>query len=479
MEHCGPVVEAKKILTCTCDKDRNSSVTTSAKTKPFNYACVVLVAAFIAYSLATLLSSCFGIFFDSMATELRLSKSKIAFIGACLSSLDNLLGPISSAFINRYGCRKTCIIGGLFSSCGIIASSYQSEFWLIGLFMGIVSGFGTSLVLVSCVVIVTYYFEDRPSFASGFVISGGSFGQSVFSLLIIKLNEYYGRSGCFLIIGGLLLNIVVCGALFRYNDKADETDETEVDEYDLDEEPDLDLDLDSEETKKSDNNSLYVCDIYDAPEKPTIDTRSSVTVNSPRENWLRRVFRLKANEKAGGQAIQPAQVQHSQPISATFRMHAVDHHANLSNLRFFYYKSLVHLNTRLMTDDQSHGSKQQCFDSESFNQLSMSCPSLIMSTASAKTNNITINELNYRFDRYRYLMEMNSMLEKADNEADQDGKASPAGLATNAVVSRTKKLCKRLFNSITQTLKLFGIFEFAIFVLCNFILSLFYEAPFW
>lgn len=68
--------------------------------------------------------------------------------------------------------------------------------------MGGVAGFGSSLVLVSSVVVVTYYFEEKPSFAAGLTISGGSLGQSIFSLIIIKLNELYGRSGCFLILGG-------------------------------------------------------------------------------------------------------------------------------------------------------------------------------------------------------------------------------------------------------------------------------------
>ena len=89
----------------------------------------------------------------------------------------------------------------------MIGSGYVQEFWLVGFLMGGVAGFGSSLVLVSSVVVVTYYFEEKPSFAAGLTISGGSLGQSIFSLIIIKLNEIYGRSGCFLILGGSKLNI--------------------------------------------------------------------------------------------------------------------------------------------------------------------------------------------------------------------------------------------------------------------------------
>ena len=94
------------------EKDENSlestaTTTTTTTTKRIDYSYVVLIAAFLAYMFASLLGSCFGVIFDSLEAELNLSRSKVAFIGALLSSLDNLLGPVASAFINRYGCRKT------------------------------------------------------------------------------------------------------------------------------------------------------------------------------------------------------------------------------------------------------------------------------------------------------------------------------------------------------------------------------------
>ena len=71
-------------------------------------------------------------------------------------------------------------------------------------------------------------------------------------MIIIKLNEVYGRSGCFLILGGILLNIVVCGALFRPL-KWELEDEEDEDEDDDDEEDDED-DEDEEDTDCSDDD---------------------------------------------------------------------------------------------------------------------------------------------------------------------------------------------------------------------------------
>jgi hypothetical protein len=234
-----------------------SSTTTnsgSSVSKLFNFSYVVLAASFVSYMLASLLSSCFGVFFENMESDLGWSKSKVAFIGGLISALQDLSGPISSALTNQYGCRRTAFVGGLIAAVGMIGSAYANDFWLLGFLMGGVSGFGTSLVLVSSVVVVTYYFEEKPSFAAGLTISGGSLGQSIFSLIIIKLNEIYGRSGCFLILGGILLNILVCACLFRplkwelegdEDDEYDDDEDDDEDEVEEDEEDDYDDEVDN------------------------------------------------------------------------------------------------------------------------------------------------------------------------------------------------------------------------------------------
>jgi hypothetical protein len=111
-----------------------------------DYSLVVLIGSFIAYMLASLLSSCFGVFFENMESDLGWSKSKVAFIGGLISALQDLTGPIASALTNRFGCRLTCFFGGIFAALGMIGSAYVHDFWLLGFLMGGVSGFGSSLV---------------------------------------------------------------------------------------------------------------------------------------------------------------------------------------------------------------------------------------------------------------------------------------------------------------------------------------------
>lgn len=234
-----------------------------------NFSYVVLIASFFAYMLASMLATCFGVFFESMESDLGWPRSKVALIGGVLSAIQDLTGPISSMLTNKYGCRKTAFCGGIIASLGIIGSAYVDTYWLFGFLMGGVSGFGSSLVLVSSVVVVTYYFEEKPSFAAGLTISGGSLGQSIFSMIIIQLNEYYGRSGCFLILGGILLNICVCAALYRplqwELEDEDDSLEDESEDEDEDESENNDDDDDDEDEVETTTSHLLTKKTSAAP----------------------------------------------------------------------------------------------------------------------------------------------------------------------------------------------------------------------
>jgi MFS family permease len=458
------------------EKDENSFGSLTTKTDSsnnkckFDYSYVVLTAAFIAYMFASLLGSCFGVIFDSLETELGLGRSKVAFIGALLSSLDNLLGPIASAFINRYGCRKMTILGGLLTSIGVIGSAFVTEFWLLGLLMGCVSGFGSSLVVVSSVVVATYYFEDKPSFASGFVISGGSLGPTIFPLIIIQLNDLYGRSGCFLILGGLILNIIVCGSLFKplywelegYVEEDEEEGDEGSEEIIIEDDDDGD-DLDFNFLKTEEN-------IMD-----------KMSLND-------KIIEYKKNNH------HPYNHDNLPDFMSHFPL----------NLRNYYYKSLLNLNSRLTSNlsPKFLVSTNSPLDVSTINisgstvsldcktKVSLSCPNLTIDNKKL-TSVVTVDNLNYRLRKYNFLIQKQQLrkmqhhtkatglMANETDETNKDVSSVDYSLTRCRIDEKIKRFIQSLCESIVSTLKLFRIVEFTIFVICNLILCSFYEAPFY
>ncbi len=81
---------------------------------------------------------------------------------------------------------------------------------------GLISGFGLSLCYVAAIVIVAFYFDAKRSFATGIAVCGSGVGTFVFAPLTQYLiSEFGGWRGATIVLAGFILNMCVCGALFR------------------------------------------------------------------------------------------------------------------------------------------------------------------------------------------------------------------------------------------------------------------------
>lgn len=65
------------------------------------------------------------------------------------------------------------------------------------------------------IVSVSTYFEAKRSLATGIAVCGSGFGTFVFAPLTEHLIGSYGWRGALLIIGGIVLNCIIFGAMFR------------------------------------------------------------------------------------------------------------------------------------------------------------------------------------------------------------------------------------------------------------------------
>ncbi|KAJ8008306.1 hypothetical protein DPEC_G00103470 [Dallia pectoralis] len=105
--------------------------------------------------------------------------------------------------------------GGFLSGLGFILASQATCVTHLYLTMGIISGFGWALVFTPMVAVVMQYFKQRRSLATALGFTGIGLSSFVFSPFFQWLLEMYAWRGALLILGGLSLNIVACGALIR------------------------------------------------------------------------------------------------------------------------------------------------------------------------------------------------------------------------------------------------------------------------
>ncbi|TNN16130.1 Monocarboxylate transporter 12 isoform 1 [Schistosoma japonicum] len=176
---------------------------------------VVVVAAFFVHMITDGVIVSFGVLIESLIEEFQESLSATSWIGSFSYGVPALAAPLSSLLLNRFGCRITCMLGGLISGLGCFAGAFTNSIISMVLSFGILSGLGASLCITSALVVVSMYFDDRRATATGLSIAGTGVGALVFAPMVDMLLNIYTWRGAMLILSGFFLNMIVCGSLMR------------------------------------------------------------------------------------------------------------------------------------------------------------------------------------------------------------------------------------------------------------------------
>lgn len=107
------------------------------------------------------------------------------------------------------------MLGGLLSGIGMAASSFTNSITELYITAGIITGLGFCFSFQPAVTILGHYFVRRRTFANAMSSTGTALGLCTLPLLGNYLHTELGWRGSFLVLGALLLNCCVCGAVMR------------------------------------------------------------------------------------------------------------------------------------------------------------------------------------------------------------------------------------------------------------------------
>ncbi|GAA6222313.1 monocarboxylate transporter 2-like [Lates japonicus] len=176
---------------------------------------MVVVGAHISIGFAYSTPKALSIFFKEIQEELGASYSEIAWISSIMLAAMYAGGPVSSALVNRFGSRPIVILGGLMCWASMVTASFGTSIIYIYFFIGVIGGCGLALNLNASLTIISKYFLAKRPLANGLAMAG----SPVFLCFLAPLNQYlldkFGWRGSLLILGGLMLNCCVAGALMR------------------------------------------------------------------------------------------------------------------------------------------------------------------------------------------------------------------------------------------------------------------------
>ncbi|XP_067913606.1 monocarboxylate transporter 1-like [Heterodontus francisci] len=175
----------------------------------------VTFASFISIGFSYAFPKAITVFFKEIKDIFESTDSQVSWISSIMLAVMYAGGPVSSVLVNRYGSRPVVLMGGLLASSGMIIASFCRSIVELYFCIGVIGGFGLAFNLQPALTMIGKYFYKRRPLANGLAMAGSPVVLSTLAPLNQYLFDNYSWRGGFLILGGILLNCCVAGALMR------------------------------------------------------------------------------------------------------------------------------------------------------------------------------------------------------------------------------------------------------------------------
>ncbi|XP_077960456.1 monocarboxylate transporter 12-B-like [Gasterosteus aculeatus] len=191
---------------------RSSGVTTPPEG---GWGWMIVAGCFLSTICIRAVTRCVSMFFVEFQLHFGKDYSTTAWIHSLIDCTTMLCAPLGGLLAHRLSCRTTVMLGGLISSFGLVLSSFACSLEFLYASLGVVTGLGFALSYTPAVAMVGTYFSERKALAYGVAMSGSGIGTFVLAPAVQLLIERYSWRGALLVLGGLVSNLCVCGALMR------------------------------------------------------------------------------------------------------------------------------------------------------------------------------------------------------------------------------------------------------------------------
>ena len=127
---------------------------------------VVLFSAFACNMIMEGSFFSFGLIYDSMVEEFKVSRQIAGWVGSFFLSLPYLLGPLSSGVCGRFGVRFSAMTGSVISCIGWLAASNAQNMIQLSIALGLVVSTGFALIGIPTSVVIPHFFPIHLTLAS-------------------------------------------------------------------------------------------------------------------------------------------------------------------------------------------------------------------------------------------------------------------------------------------------------------------------
>ncbi|XP_036447632.1 monocarboxylate transporter 2 [Colossoma macropomum] len=175
----------------------------------------VVFGSFISIGFSYAFPKSLTIYFKEIQEYFSISYSEIAWVSSIMLATMYAGGPVSSILVNRYGSRPVVMVGGLMVGVAMVSASFGTTIMHLYLCVGVIGGIGLAFNLQPALTIIGKYFLVKRPIANGLAMAG----SPVFLCTLAPLNQFlfdnFGWRGSFFVLGAIVLNCCVAGALMR------------------------------------------------------------------------------------------------------------------------------------------------------------------------------------------------------------------------------------------------------------------------
>ena len=131
------------------------------------YGWVIVFASLMVSLIADGISFSFGLLYTEFLNYFQESPTKTAWIGSLFLAVPLISGPLMSNLVDRYGCQKMTMIGGILGCVGFMMSALSNSVEMLCVTFGVIAGLGLGVIYVTAVVSIAFWFETKRTFAIG------------------------------------------------------------------------------------------------------------------------------------------------------------------------------------------------------------------------------------------------------------------------------------------------------------------------
>ncbi|XP_067128798.1 monocarboxylate transporter 10-like [Centruroides vittatus] len=176
---------------------------------------VVCFASFLVNGTIFGIMNSSGILFVKLKETFQGAAFSTSWVESISIGMTFLLSPVASVLTDKFGIKRTALLGGFLATVGMLTSSFVQQLPLLCLTYGVILGTGASLCYTPSLVILGHYFHRHLGLVNGIVTAGSSVFTMVMPFLLSYLLHTVQFAGTMQILSVMMAVLMVCALTFQ------------------------------------------------------------------------------------------------------------------------------------------------------------------------------------------------------------------------------------------------------------------------